>query len=55
MEDAKSLANATMRILEGKDTFDNKEIAEYTLNTYSQDVITKGLIDLFQNAIDSYK
>lgn len=55
MEDAESLANATMRILEGKDTFDNKEIAEYTLNTYSQDVITKGLIDLFQNAIDSYK
>lgn len=52
MDDSKALADAVVKIVSGEKKFDNKQIAEYTEATYSQDVITEHLISLFNEAIE---
>ena len=50
MDDPKALSDAVVKICSGEKTFNNKEIAEYTKATYSQDTITNHLIALFEEA-----
>lgn len=52
IDDSKSLANAVVSVLDGEKKFDNKHIAEYTKENYSQEEITKRLINLFENTIN---
>ena len=51
MNDHEALADAVVKIVSGEKQFDNKKIAEYTKETYSQDIITEHLISLFNEAI----
>lgn len=50
MDDSNALADAVVKICSGEKVFNNKEIAEYTKATYSQDTITNHLISLFEEA-----
>ena len=54
VDDSEELSNAMMKIFNGDVKFNNKAIAEYTLNTYSQEAINAELIDIFSQAIESY-
>lgn len=50
MDDPHALADAVEKIVTGEKKFNNDKIAKYTKNTYSQDVITEQLINLFKEA-----
>ncbi len=45
-----NLADAVVKTLRGEYVFDNDRIAEYTRETYSQDVITDRLLSIFREA-----
>ncbi len=55
VDDKEELAQGVMDILTEKKKFDGKKIAEYTMQTYSQEVINENLIALFQEVEDNYQ
>ena len=55
VDDAQALAEAVEKVLTGEKQFDNKAIAEYTENTYSQNVISEHIVNLFRQVIEEDK
>ncbi len=53
-DDASSLADAVVDVLDGTKTFDCEKIVDYAKNNYSQEKINKDIANLFKNCIDNY-
>lgn len=54
-ESTKALSDSVVQVLDGTIKFDNKKIAEYTEQNYSQDIIRDKLINIFDEAIQEHK
>ncbi len=53
MDDSEALSNAVCDVLTEKDKFDNDFIVDYTKKHYSQEGITREILGLFDNVVDS--
>ena len=49
------ISDAVISITEGKTTFNNQEIADYTRQNYGQDVIREKILNIFDTAISNSK